>query len=89
MRGCKGKGETGKREESKRGERQRKERGKKNSLDLLSEEKKFVTLGCQKNYALISKKASASGGRPPTGALALDPTGGLPSSRLPHFTPLT
>jgi len=39
-----------------------------------------------KIYAFINKKAPASWG-PPTGALSLDPTGGLPSLRPPGPPP--
>jgi len=66
--------------------KQSKGKGKKNSLDLLYKEKFFSYAEMQKNYALIRKKASASP-RSPTGALPLDPTGGLLSPRPPHFTP--
>jgi len=66
------------------GRRRKGRKGKgKDPVDLIPQEKFPTYVTAKKIYALIHKKASASGGLP------LNSTGGFPSPRPPYFMPPT
>jgi len=81
---------TKKREKKGKKRKAKGRKGKKKNLCICFLNKIFLVMPLPKNYAFIRQKTSfweTSFPRPPTGALPLDPTWGLPSPRPPHFTP--